>query len=210
MRGHRSWGAVAAAWCALVVPACGPKNFDNENDALRREREVLRDRIAALELELAEARAKIPATDSPEADAIARATPEAAKVTIARLARLEDADGDGIADRVTLRIEPVDGRGRFVQVAGRIEARVEAVRADAPTREVGRAMLDPEQVRDAFRAGFGGAVYAVEVPVDGAGLREGDRLMATVSVTVGAGQTLEDVRVLDGVVERWMKFRASR
>ena len=209
MPGHRSWVAVAAAWCAFVMPACGPRNFDNENDALRREREVLRDRIAALELELAEARAKAAVSGSPEADAVARATPEAAKVTIARLARLEDADGDGVADRVTLRIEPVDGRGRFVQVAGTIAARVEVVRGDAPTRELGRVTLDPAQVRDAYRAGLGGAAYAVEVPVDGAGLVEGDRLMATVAVSVGSGRTLEYVRILEGVVERWLKFRSS-
>ncbi len=48
---------------ALGACSSGPKNFDNENDDLRREREHLKDRVSMLEAEVSEAQAKIDALD---------------------------------------------------------------------------------------------------------------------------------------------------
>jgi hypothetical protein len=197
-----------AAIAGALAGGCGPRNFANENDALRRERDQLRERIDALELELIEARAQsgAPSTGAPAgfaSDELAAATPTLARIEIHRMASLEDTDGDGAPDAVRLRIATLDGRARFVQIAGRIDARVERVRGDDATVELGTVTLGPAAVRDAYVSGLGGTAYAFEVPVRSAGFAGADRMLVSVAVTLGDGRRVDAVRILDGVGERW-------
>jgi len=204
-------GAIALAVCA--VPSCGPKNFANQNDELRREREDLRTRIADLERELAEAQAKLalavqPGTTGPDgrfdAAEVALATPVCATLEIDRLSGLHDSDGDGSPDVLIVRVRTLDGRGRFTQVVGSMAVRAELVRTDAPGEQIGTVTLGPVAVREAYRSGFGGSWYTAEVPVAMSGARAGDRVLIAVRLERVDGPAVDNVRVLDGIWDRWV------
>lgn len=181
-------GGVMASGCS------GPKDFDNENDALRREREELFDEVRRLEAELGEANSKIDELsavlagtgEGPTAEVLG-ALPRCAGIEIDRLSGVSQADAEmGERGVVRVYVRPFDGRQRFVQVAGRmiVEARlIPLAREDsgrgAPEAAgvlLGRVDLGPEALRESYRSGVTGTHYSVEVVPDW------------------------DVRVLDGAV----------
>lgn len=148
---------------------------DEANNRLRHEVRTFEDRVAELEAENAELRVRLareqgdPDQPSVERQALPDALPVAQSVEIGRAAHARDDDGDGVADRVYVPIEPTDGRGRFVQVAARAWVAVETVpQAGAgDPQTLARVEIDPESLRDAFRSGLTGAHYTVWAPIDG-------------------------------------------
>jgi hypothetical protein len=115
---------------------------------------------------------------------------------------------DGTALDVLLL--PVDGRGRFVQVAGTLTIALYAVassspEANSPESESGTSdesnpstleplwsrELSPSQLRDAYRSGFLGTYYLVAVPLSDA-LRDAyasKGLDARVMIDIAASET---------------------
>lgn len=172
----RLWTA-ARAWapsltCAAVaLGACrsGPKNFDNENDSLRREVAALKSDLGRLQAENADLRAQaaqalaaLKASGSPGA-AVIGAMPRCAVVEISSktaLARTGE-------PRIEVVIETLDARRRFVQVAG--DLKIDATGLPEGTagqpKALGAVALSPEQLREAYRSSFMGTHYAVTLPL---------------------------------------------
>lgn len=155
----------------------GPKNFENENDRLRREAleleraiEDLTARNRELEALLREQTRERPAADSGRDDVLA-ALPRCATVEIDRLSGLADTDGDGLYDAADVYVRPLDGRRRFTQVAGWLAVdltllpRAGASAAGGP-EAVGAARLAPLELREQYRYSFMGIHYAVRVPLE--------------------------------------------
>ncbi|MEO1130676.1 MAG: hypothetical protein AAFX05_13365 [Planctomycetota bacterium] len=171
---------VAVGLLGLGLIGCsGPKDFDNENDALRRERESLelenvqlRARLAESEAKLAEmARTFEAAGGRPGADVVA-SMPRCAGIAMDRFSGPADRDDIDGPELIDVYIRPFDGRMRFVQVAGQLT--VEAVLIP-PTdrgeedfggpRSLGRVELGPVDLREAYRSSAMGTHYAVVVPI---------------------------------------------
>ncbi len=111
-------GLVAAV---LLASGCGPKNFTNENDRLRAQAIARETRIAELESRVAELRAKVieadRRSDAPMPESVREALPRVGKVEILEPLRDLSRDGERLG-RVRVRVRPIDGRGRFVQMVG--------------------------------------------------------------------------------------------
>jgi hypothetical protein len=176
--------------CA-VAPGChsGPKNFDNENDSLRAQVLDLQDQVTGLEAELSESKAKInelqevlAGTGDAPAKEVLEALPRCAGIEIDRFSGPVDKDGEpGYPESIDVYVSPYDGRQRFVQVVGAltVEARYlpasTAGGADDKALEagvqsggaagvlLGKVTLDPRDLREAYRSGFMGTHYTVQI-----------------------------------------------
>lgn len=205
---------LGCAGLAAVVGGSGcsarAKNFDNENDALRRQVAQLESEVARLSAERNEARAqrelalsKLAATEGDAASAVVRAMPAVSGLVIGRLSGPVAEFDPSVVDAVEVFVRPLDGRQRFVQVAGTLT--VEAVRLGVAggtemPEALGSVTLSPEELREAYRSSPLGTHYAVRVPVS-PGRRSA--ALGRVAITV----VLEDVitgqrHVATEVVER--------
>ena len=214
------------AWAALAVASlagCGPRNFANENDRLRAEREELRDRVARLELESGGLRAQLEAAERALelGPGVLGALPSVARVEIGRWSGWEGIgsdgategrsgeEGDGWGGGPTRRredgvcagatfvvyVRPVDGRGRVAPVVGGIEVIVDVLGdgSSGPAR-FGRVELDAAGAADAYRSGLMGTYYEAAVGEGEPGEAGGNRQEA------GAGSAaVVTVRVTDAV-----------
>lgn len=196
--------------CLGVVASVGlagcrakAKNFDNENDALRREVLELRTRNQRLEGEVGELRAKLS-----EAANVQRAATGAGADVVAALPRCASIeivarsgwsrDGAG----VEVLVETLDARRRFVQVAGTLTVDVTRLPAasaggSAKAETVGSVTLSPADLREAYRSTFMGTHYVVVVPV-GAGVKDsaGTVVLRAVLADGVTGASHENTRVL--------------
>ncbi|MBL0927457.1 MAG: hypothetical protein IBJ11_07375 [Phycisphaerales bacterium] len=171
--------AIPLLACVLALGAgCRgrPKNFDNDNDALRRQLLEAQGRIDALQAErnelaakVGELSAKLEAARGPAADVIA-ALPRCAGIRIDNLTGLADRDGAPGFEALDVYVRPIDGRERFVQIAGRLA--VQAVLLPRPgdaggqPRTLASRTLTPGEVREAYRSSVLGTHYAVEMKID--------------------------------------------
>lgn len=182
---------IAGVVGGMVSCRSGPKNFDNENDELRRKLTEAEERILTLEAERNELAAKVDelsktfqgAGGEPGADVVA-SLPRCAGLTLGRLSGPVDSDEDGFWDRVDLYVKPFDGRRRFVQIAGRLTASATLVpppgSGDVAPRTLGTALLHPIDLREAYRSSPLGTHYTVEIPIKPvpAGSLEGSVLLS--------------------------------
>lgn len=166
-----------AALIFLATVLCGcsarPKNFDNENDALRRELMEARRALASAEAERSELRAKLSeavrardAATGPSADIVA-AMPRCAGIRLGRFTGPARAESPGAPAAVDVLVETFDARDRFVQVAGTLSVDITRIPAGGTPKPelVGSAMLSPPDLREAYRSSFMGTHYAVRVPL---------------------------------------------
>ncbi len=165
---------------SLVVAGCGPKNYDNDNDELRR-------KVADLEVQLEQTKAQRNEFESQlielarvhqagsgdlGADVIA-ALPRCAGIKIGRYSGLADRDGIPGPEVVDVYISPFDGRQRFVQVVGQLSLEVAVLpplgaSSDGPQGEprvIARRVLEPSELRDAYRSSPAGTHYSIEIPI---------------------------------------------
>lgn len=182
---------VVTALAALALGACaGPRNFENENDRLRRELLEARaeiDRLQEAEARLAaalEAERTAQARRAPSEQALAL-MPRAERLTIGRLSGPVPS-----RDAVDLYITPLDDRARFVQVAGTLTVRIDLVppassAAPAEPRLLASRTLTPAELREAYRSGLTGTHYTVSVPLD--------RALASAEGTLSASVRLDDL-----------------
>lgn len=210
-RTDRATRPAPPAWLCLALVAsvagCGgkPKNFENDNDALRR-------RVAELEGERDAALARATEAESKLTEAVRsadtllegqalEALPRCAGVAIDRFSGLADADGDGRLDSVDIYVKPFDGRQRFVQVPGRLTVEATALPPSPPTETpkkgkpapapvaapapvvVGPKTLTPVELREAYRSSLLGTHYLVTMALpDGATLAEGSSVVIRVEL----------------------------
>ncbi|TVQ62863.1 MAG: hypothetical protein EA378_03360 [Phycisphaerales bacterium] len=186
----------AVIGAVLLAGGCGgPKNFTNENDRLRSEAIARESRIGELEAANAELRAKVfeadRRSDAPMPESVREALPRVGKLEI--LEPLQDVSREGERlGRVRVRVRPVDGRGRFVQMVGAMTVELIAfppmgwredasasagVRGDGfdPDRRLSReAMEEERRLFERPPIGFGASRLG-EVTLDASALREAYR-----------------------------------
>jgi hypothetical protein len=133
------------------------------------ERDAARARVSELETEVARlAAAQTPVID-PEA---ANATPALASVGISTLSAAilaSAAPTDASAPHratLTLVIVPLDGFGRVLQVVGTLKVTVATLIPGLPPLAAATLTLTPAPLRDAYRTGFLGTHYTIELPLD--------------------------------------------
>lgn len=159
----------------LWVSGCtvgGSKGVGVENARLRTELAETQKQVAALNAEREELLTKLAEANSARQAALTpdvlAALPRVAGVRIGSLSGLAPSDRALAATRADIYVEPFDGRDRFVQIVGTlsVEAVVMGRAADGkePPRVLASQMLTPAQVRDAYRSGFTGTHYSVELP----------------------------------------------
>jgi len=175
---------------ALLLPGCGRKSFKNANDELRAERQQLQQRVTELETqlehrlgEIASLRARL---DADAAQLPGGEPPLLSTVKFDRYTGPVDTDGDGRDDVIRLYVRTLDQRGRMLPVAAR--AVVQMVRITPgtdPATYLERAW-EPAEFDAAYRTGFTGTHYTLELPLDGAAPNE---LTVKLTLTAAAGET---------------------
>lgn len=166
---------------SVVVPGCRTGG-ESSGDVLRKQNLELQNQVAQLQKDASELRAKLAelvgAGGSGKSSEVAEATPRIASVEIDFLSGpTADSSTPPQSDRnrtVAVYIKPLDGRGRFIQATGKLTVEVsrlvslnqgEQGATDAPARLLGSRTLEPLQLRDAYRAGFTGTYYVVDISV---------------------------------------------
>lgn len=172
------------AWVSLTVllllvataglPGCRTRKVAAENDRLRLENleltravQATQDQLDRRETELAALREGQGLTP-PEAQ-----SPSLAELTLGRYSSLADADRNGTAETARLYLLPRDGDGRFLPVAGTAEVQVFGVTLpDDPDGDpvwgetpMAKRLLAEDEWDDAYRTGFTGTHYRVELPL---------------------------------------------
>lgn len=188
--GSASIPSLAILLAATLATGCrGRALAPSEADAVReqlatrtRERDAARARVAELETELA--RRSAPAAGASSDPELAEATPALAAVAVSGLSAATLVDGNNA--NLSLVIVPTDGLGRFLQVAGTLKVSVAAIVAGEPPQPAATRTLGPRAMRDAYRSGFMGTHYTVEMPVSWSGPKEASALSVSVEFTDGA------------------------
>jgi hypothetical protein len=172
---HRHPRTAAALAAALItLPACTIGGERSEADRLRNE---LRDTRAALEqtrrqrtellAKVAELSANLDAAEGADAAAVVAALPRAAALDIDPFSELVDRDKQPGFEAVDVYILPRDGRDRFVQVAGTLRVTItrqpDNINDDPAT--LATVILEPEDLREAYRKTLFSTHYAVQLPL---------------------------------------------
>jgi len=125
-----------------------------------RERDSARAQVGELQTKLAELTIARDAKLDPEA---AEALPALAAVPVSGLSTARWIDQNHAT--LALVIEPRDGLGRFLKVTGTIRASVAALIPGREPLPAGKATVGPKALRDAYRTGFMGTHYTIEIPL---------------------------------------------
>jgi hypothetical protein len=150
-----------------LLAGCG-KKASRQNDVLRARVMDLEDQVERLtdrnrELEAALRQAE--EAPGPLPEEIRANIPHVVQVGIDRRSHALDEDGDGRADALLVYVKPADGRGRFVQLVGRLGVRAVDLPLDADPVSLGQVSLGPTEVRDSYRTSFLGTHYTVTLPL---------------------------------------------
>ena len=184
--------AAAVTWCCIALPGCSATLVppDGLTDARvqavelqRRVKELegstaeLQAQLAAAQEQLAQANA-VGATDREVAEATPRmvalafaggpaewAPVPAAAVTSPAAAVTSGGCEPSRHALVRVAVEPRDGLGRVLQVAGRCEVTVAMVDPAGKVFELGHRAIAPGELRAAWRTAFMGTHYSLEIPV---------------------------------------------
>lgn len=162
---------------------------ESAGDVLRKQNMELQSQVAQLEKDASELRAKIAEmvglkSGTAKSAEVVEATPRVASIEIDFLSGpTADSSSPPQSDRnrtVAIYIKPLDGRGRFIQATGTLTVEVSRLislesdgqaSSDAPAKMLAGRTLEPLQLRDAYRAGFTGTYYVVELPVPASDLQ---------------------------------------
>ena len=177
--------AAAVTWCGIALPGCSATLVppDGLTDARVQAVELQR-RVKELEGTTAELQAQLAAAQEQlaQANAVGATDREVAEAT-PRMVALAFAGGSAEwapvpAAAVTsggcepsrhalvrVAVEPRDGLGRVLQVAGRCEVTVAIVDPAGKVFELGHRAIAPGELRAAWRAAFMGTHYSLEIPV---------------------------------------------
>jgi len=158
----------AAGLSAALMGGCRNAEMERQLDAARADRLMLRGEVADLErrnreLETALAMSRAAFDEDPQrtAQRIAAADlPRITEVRVGRYSRLSAAADGGVLLQVWL--EPRDGRGRFLQLAGPIAMNLVHIPVEGEPIGLMQIHMTAEQVRDAYRSFLTGTHYAIE------------------------------------------------
>jgi len=172
---------------SLALAGCfGPKNFENENDTLRREKleltqqtESLERQVASLEGQVAALREQLAGPDTPVPGAD---PPVVARIEIDALSGLTDSDGEPGNDVLRVYVKPYDQRRRFHAAAGKAVVQAVAIEPDQPPRLLMEKTYGPGAFDDAYRSGFLGTHFTLDLSLPDGGLPDGVEEL-TVKVT---------------------------
>ncbi len=177
--------AASVTWCCIAMPGCSATLVppDGLTDARVQAVELQR-RVKELEGSTAELQAQLAAAQEQLAQAnavgatdreVAEATPRMVTLAFAggsaewaaapAAAEVPGADESGRHALVRVAVEPRDGLGRVLQVAGRCEVTVAIVDPAGKVFELGHRAIAPGELRAAWRAAFMGTHYSLEIPV---------------------------------------------
>lgn len=171
---------VLALSCLLVLPACNPRGpgsaaFLNENDALRRERNELRDQVQQLEQEHTNLVAEVDllkqrldtkrAATTANAGLSAADVPHVARLDFDRYTGTLDRDRDGTPDVIRIYLLTLDQAGRFLPIAAVADIQAVAITPGQPPRTLAEHHLDAPAFQASYRAGLTGAHYTIEAPL---------------------------------------------
>jgi len=186
----------SVAAVALVLAGCRTGG-ESSGDVLRKQNLELQTQVAQLQKDASELRAKLAelvgAGGTGKSPEVAEATPRVASIEIDFLSGpTADSSTPPQSDRnrtVAVYVKPLDGRGRFIQATGKLTVEVSRLvsinqgqqgAADAPARLLGSRTLEPLQLRDAYRAGFTGTYYVVDIPVPASDVQPPGQLLLRV------------------------------
>lgn len=161
--------AIVAILLTASLAGCNSgKRIAKANDELRLERESLKEQVASLEAENAELKSKNSELnsrlESPVPEDVLVALPRVANISLGRASAIES---DGESAIAVFLISPTDGKGRFVQCVATVELRVvEIGEQGSQPRVLGERVVTPEELRESYASGFGGASYLLRVPLD--------------------------------------------
>jgi hypothetical protein len=165
----RALMVLSVAGLLILASSCrSPGRVAAENERLRFEVLELQSQVTSLQRLNQELRTELRrAADLPEElpEDVRAAIPHVTGFSISRLSFARDTNRDGAPDEIILYLNPVDGRGRFVQMVGPLTAIAALVPAEADATTIGRITLTPADLRDAYRAGFTGTHYTIHLPI---------------------------------------------
>lgn len=190
MKTRRSCAYPPLALAALLLVGCGPRNFQNANDELRAQRLELRQRVATLEEDLQQRLGEIEAlraqVEGPSAQLPGARPPVFAAVKLGRYTGPVDVDGEGGDDLIRLYVKTLDQQGRMLPVAARAVVQAVHLRPDAEPVLYAERTWEPDAFDAAYRTGFTGTHYTLELPLDD---DAPDELTVKITVTSAAGVT---------------------
>lgn len=184
----------------------GSSRASAENDRLRRANQDLTSQVASLSRERDELRIKLAesarAREAALTPEVLEAIPRCTAIAIDSLSGWTPPSGP--ATGVVAYISPADGRGRFVQIVGtlRVDATlVPAMGSSEPPVRLASRTLTPGDLRDAYRSGFMGTGYTVELPLSAPvgrtpGTPAGTLLLRATFADALSGQSLSAERAL--------------
>ncbi len=175
----RHLGLLVPAAAALAAGcSSGPKNFENDNDALRRQVLQMDQEITSLRAQRAELAAKLSelnralnAQSSGLTNDALEALPRCAELQIGALSGPVDSDSIPGLDAFDLYISPLDGLRRFTQITGSLTATVSLLptpdnnNSQSQPSLLASASLGPAELRDAYRSSFMGTHYSLRLPL---------------------------------------------
>ena len=154
---------------AAALTACGPRNFANDKDMLRRANADLRDRVHDLEASIALRVSEIDELHrrlGPTPTHIDGAEPpRLARLVFGRYRAAVDTDGDGDDDLARIYVRPLDQHRRFLPVAGRAVVQATRLVPDGPPGTLAERTYAPAELDAAYRSGLTGTHYTLELPL---------------------------------------------
>lgn len=187
----------------FLLPACGPRNFLNENDRLRKENLDLRRRVESLSQRAAGLKKRLEA-EKRESEA-GKSLPEgvyqpaATSISIGRYSGGVDTDEDPANDTIRLYLSTTDRRGRFIQTLATVKVSAVAIPPGEQAKTVATATIDAKAFDQAYRSGITGTHYTLTIPVDPAAVPPGtEQLTVRVALTnLMTGQILEAEKTIN-------------
>ena len=162
----RLTGPLLVVLALSAVPGCGPKNLLNADDELRRQNMELAREVESLQEQL---RLRTAEVESWRAQVYPGELPPGvnppvlAGIEIDRYSGPVDLDRDGTDDVARIYVRPIDQQGRMIPVAGTLNVRLVTVPETGEPAVLAEATLDPAALDDAFRQGFTGPYYQIEL-----------------------------------------------
>ncbi|MFO0835508.1 MAG: hypothetical protein U0638_11095 [Phycisphaerales bacterium] len=212
--------ALVGALSFVLIAGCnvgGSKSASQANDELRRRVMALEDQKKTLEQTNAELLAKIAEMSKERGQAIPAdvlaAVPRCASISISDLGTwLDPADVSKPATSAHVSVSALDGRGRSMQGVGTLRVEVLVLPAGAtivdssggrsaregatPIRSA-KAELGPAAMRDAYREGFFGASYVIDLPIEPLAERNAVVLVRASFADAITGATHETTKLVD-------------
>ncbi len=161
--------AVVSLPMVLVGCHVGPRNFENENDRLRAEVQKLQQEKAELQQKLDLRLGELETLRHQQASGSATQPmpgaepPTLAKLQFGRYSGGVDNDDNGVDDLIRVYLRPLDQQGRLLPVAGRATVQVVAIPDEGEPHMLAERTYSAKQFNDAWRSGFTGQHYTLEV-----------------------------------------------